>query len=153
MLEEYFWILWRARVWIAVTSYCSGLYGLYDLETSKYWIYIISETKWSQTWGKIIEFSYSWLSGLHIDLYNLWWPFLVFLEFLILFETISKQKMSSPLKKYLSRIFGQILSKPATVHCSEDALWRNSLQKHFFTIEMHFFCKEISPKIDLVFDC
>ena len=32
-------------------------------------------------------------------------------------------------------------------------LWRISLLVQFFTVEMQFFCKWISPKFDLVFDC
>ena len=60
MLEGQFWIFWGANVGIAFSSYYSGLFGLYDLETSKYWIPQIVDTKWSQLLGKIFNFSYFW---------------------------------------------------------------------------------------------
>ena len=86
MLKEQLWVLWRTSVQVGVSIYNSGLLGLHDLEASKYWIYIKIDTKWSQNWRKIINFSYSCLCGLQIDHDYLCQPFSVFQEFFILFK-------------------------------------------------------------------
>ena len=45
-------------MWFGLSSYRCGLFGLTDLETSKFRSYVTRDTKWSQQWRKIINFSH-----------------------------------------------------------------------------------------------
>ena len=61
MKLEQLHVFWCATMWFGLSSYRCGLFGLTDLETSKFRNHVTRDTKWSQQWRKIINFSH-WAS-------------------------------------------------------------------------------------------
>ena len=58
MLEKHVWMIWHPNVQVCSSSYHSGLFGLFGLETLKYWNHQLLDTKRCQNHEKIINFSY-----------------------------------------------------------------------------------------------
>ena len=83
MLEEHVWIISHPNVWVCSYSYQSGLFGLFGLETLKYWNHQLLDTKRSQKHEKIIKFSYSSPVAFEMAFTTFVGLFLVFNRFLI----------------------------------------------------------------------
>ena len=53
MSEEQFWLCKQPPLQITISSYYSGLFGLYGLQIPKYWNLCFINSKWSQIYQKI----------------------------------------------------------------------------------------------------